>query len=363
MTCILLLFISGTKTLSAQVLQDSIALNLIKRDIDCIYNQQFNTANEITQKIQKLYPGHPVTFLLRGMITYWKNYPMLNTNPAHVSFEEDMHQCIQLSEKKNNGVYKAEYLLNNLCARGMLLEYYDDNNLSLEAIPLVTSTYKYLRQSFLLTNVCTDLYYYTGVYNYYREAYPIVYPVYKPLTLLFPPGNMNKGLKELHYAAINAVVLRAESYFILTWIYLNFENKYPQALYFSKTLHELYPDNTLYYALYIKNLLLLKYYDEAEKLIVISRKETENKYFEAQLIIFQGILQEKKYHDYNLAQQYYTSGISIISSFGAYSNEYMAYAYFGLSRISFIRSDKQNAKKYRQKAMNLGNFKKINFDK
>jgi hypothetical protein len=338
-------------------------LNLIKRDIDCIYNQQFNTANEITLKIQKSYPEHPVTYLLRGLTTYWKNYPMLNTNPAHVSFEQDMRQCIQLSEKKCNEAYAAEYLLNNMCARGILLEFYDDNNLTMEAIPLASSSYKYLRQSFSFTNVCTDLYFYTGIYNYYREAYPNVYPVYKPLTLLFPPGNMKTGLKELRYAATNAVVLRAESYFILTWIYLNFENKYSQALYFSKTIHELYPDNSLYFALYIKNLLLLRYYDEAEKLIVISGKETENKYFEAQLVIFRGILQEKKYHNYILAQQYYTSGISRITPFGAYSNEYVAYAYFGLSRISYARSDKQDAKKYRQKAMKLGNFKKINFDK
>ena len=363
MTSIVVLLFLGTNTSNAQLFQDSTTMNLIKRDIDCIYNQQFDIAGEINLKIGKLYPGHPVTFLLKGLLTYWKYYPLLNLNPAHLSFEEDLRQCIRLSEKKINGDYKAEYLLTNLCARGMLLKFYDDNNLSLEVIPLVTGSYKYLRESFSYTKECSDLYYYTGVYNYYIEAYPTVYPVYKPLALLFPPGNMKKGLKEIHFAAQNAVVLRAESNFILIWIYLNFENKYSQALSFCKTLHEMYPDNTLYIALYIKNLLLMKYYDEAEKLIIHSQKEVENKYLQAQLIIFQGILQEKKYHNINIAQQYYNSGLSRITLFGLYGKEYEALAYFGLSRISYARNEKTEGKKYRQKAMKLGDFKKINFDK
>jgi tetratricopeptide (TPR) repeat protein len=363
MTSIVMLVFLGTNTLKAQLFQDSTTMNLIKRDIDCIYNQQFDTANEINLKISKSHSGQPFTFLLKGMLTYWKNFPLLNSNPAHLSFEDDLRQCIRLSEKKIQGESKAEYLLTNLCARGMLLKYYDDNNLTMEVIPLATGTYKYLRESFSFTKECTDLYYYTGVYNYYVEAYPKVYPVYKTLALFFPAGNMKKGLKEIHFAAKNAVVLRAESNFILIWIYLNFENKYPQALHFCKTLHEMYPENPLYIVLYIKNLLLMKNYDEAEKLIDHSRKGIENKYSQAQLIIFQGIIQEKKYHDIHLAQEYYTSGISKLVPYGVYGNECEAFAYFGLSRISYARSEKTDGMKYRQKAMKLGDFKKINFDK
>ena len=81
-----------------------------------------------------------------------------------------MRQCIKLSETNNNPDYEAEYLLANLCARGMLLMYYADNDLIMEVIPLVTSTYKYLRRAFDFTSACTDLYYFTGIYNYYREG-------------------------------------------------------------------------------------------------------------------------------------------------------------------------------------------------
>jgi len=361
--CIILSSFSGTNAVNAQILQDSTSVNLVRKEINFIYNLQFKDAGDTYEKINRLYPGHPVVYLIRGLTTYWKNYPMLYETPARISFEEDLRHCIRLAEKNRNTAYEAEFLLANLCARGMLLKFYSDNNLTLESIPLVSSTYKYLRRSFNFTNSCTDLYYYTGVYNYYREAYPKIYPAYKPLAFLLPSGNMEDGLKQLHTAAVSAVVLRAESYLLLSWIYLNFENKYQQALYFSKSLHEMYPENVVYTALFLKNLLLMKYYDEAERLIVIYQKEKESNYLQAQLIIFRGILQEKKYHDYNLAQQYYTRGISRMSIYGEYGNEYEAYGYFGLSRISENKSEKKTSKMYRQKALKLGNFKKLNFDK
>jgi len=350
-------------SINAQILQDTTSLNLVKKNIDYIYNLQFNNAREVHSKISRLYPGHPVVFLLNGMMTYWENYPMLSTSSARDSFEEDIHRCIRLCENSKNSSYEAEYLLADLCARGMLLMFYADNDLIMEVIPLTTGTYQYLRRSFDFTSVCTDLNYFTGLYNYYREAYPKAYPVYKPLAILFPGGDMEIGLKELKAAAINSVVLRAESYFLLTWIYLNFENNYPEALVYSKSLHELYPDNVLYLALYIKNLLLMRQYDEAEKLIIASTDEAGNRYFQAQLTIFKGILKEKRYLDNKLAQKYYKKGISDISIFGGYGNEYAAYAYYGLSRISVANREKHSGKIYRKEAMKLADFKKINFDK
>jgi len=350
-------------TANAQILQDSTFLIQLKKDIDCIYNQKYDKAQELNIKIAKSYSGHPVQYLLRGLITYWKNYPMLYSSSDRITLEDDLRQCIRLSEKHVNNAYKAEYLLSNLCARGLLIKLYVDNNQIFKVIPLATSTYKYLRQSFSLTGDCSDLYYYTGVYNFYRESYPDAYPVYKPLALLFPPGDMKSGLKQLNNSASNAVVLRGESYFLLTMIYLNFENKFQQALQYSRPLHEMYPDNIQYSAQYIKNLLLLKQYDEAEKLIIASLKETENKYYQAQLTIFKGILQEKKYHDSSLAQQYYLSGINRITPYGEYGKEFAAYACFGLSRISYAKSDNNAGKKYREKARKLGNYKNLTFDK
>lgn len=355
--------VACSSSVEAQLLRDSTILNLVKKEIDCIYNLQFSEAKDLYTKIITAYPEHPVVYLIKGMMTYWENYPLLNSSPSKVSFEEDLRQCIKATEKNANPENEAEYLLANLSARGFLLMYYSDNNLVMEVIPLASSSYKYMRQSFDFTPVCTDLYYFTGVYNYYIEAYPKAYPVYKPLTLMFPSGDMKEGLSQLNTAATKSVVLRAESAFILTYIYENFENNFYQAHTYSGALHKLYPENLRFLAYYIKNLLLLKSYDEADKIIESPDTKKTNSYFMAQLLIFKGILAEKKYLDNKAAEQYYNQGIREISPFGEYGSEFAAYGYFGLSRISAAEGDKHSSQLYRKEALRLADFKKINFDK
>ena len=107
----------------------------------------------------------------------------------------------------------------------------------------------------------------------------------------------------------------------------------------------------------------MKKYDKAEELISASPQKTENKYYQALLLILKGILQEKKYLDYKQAQQYYIKGINDISVFGKYGDEYSAYAYYGLSRISEANGDKKISNTYRKEAKRLADVKKNNFDK
>ena len=253
--------------MTGQILLDTSALNLVKKDVDNIYNYKFKEAEEEYSKIVRLYPGHPIVYLLRGMMTYWQNYPMLHTSPSHVNFEDDMHECIKISEKNTNPAYAPEYLLADLCARGMLLMFYDDNDLIMEVTHLTMSTYKNIRRAFDFTSKSTDLFYFTGIYNYYRETFPKAYPVYRSLAFLFPRGNIETGLKQLQTAALNSIVIKAESASLLAWIYLSFENKLPESTHYCSILHENYPDNASFFSMYLRNLLLMKNYDETEKLI------------------------------------------------------------------------------------------------
>jgi hypothetical protein len=356
-----LLIFSNSST-DAQLLYDTANLNLVRKDIDCIYNMHFNDARELYKRITVAYPDHPVVYLIRGMITYWENYPLAKSGPLKASFEEDLRECIRISEKSSNPAHEVEYLLANLCARGFLLLYYSDNNLVMDVIPLATGTYKYLMHSFNFTSECPDLYYFTGVYNYYRDAYPRAYPVYKPLVMLFPAGDLQTGLRELNMAAVNSVVLRAESLLLLSKIYVDFENNFSPGIIYSGQLIQHYPDNPNFQAIYLRNLLLLKNYDEADTLVESIAKESANKYLQAQLSFFKGILREKKYLDNISARQYYKKGLLDISSFGDYGDEYAAYCYFGLSRISWANGEKNESEMYRREALRLAAFKNIDFD-
>jgi tetratricopeptide (TPR) repeat protein len=351
-----------TKSLNGQILKDSTSIKLIKKGIDYVYNFEFNNANNVSAELSKLYPGHPVNFLFRGMITFWENYPLTTSSSARASFEEDMNKCIDLCDKNKDKTKEAEILLVNLCARGMLLLFYTDNDLSFDVFPIASSTYKRIRSSFDFTTLYSDFYFFTGVYNYYREAYPDAHPVYKTLAFLFPAGSKVKGLEDLQIVAKNSIIMKAEAYSFLTEIFLSFENNYQQATFYSRSLHIVYPDNPEYLGSYIKNLLLMKQYGEAEKEIESSVSSINNAFFKAQVTIFNGILQEKKYHDNKQAQQLYLKGIKDISAFRSYGNEYAAYAYFGLSRISEINGDMDNMKIYRKLALKLTDFKNIDFN-
>jgi hypothetical protein len=349
--------------LYAQFMQDTVAMRLARSNISNIYNQNYVAAQRDLAEITRRYPTHPIIWLLKGLTTYWENYPLLHTSPLHVGFEADMHECITLSEKNDNPAYEAEYLLANLCARGMLLMYYDDNDLIMEVTPLTISTYKYIRRSFSFSAGCIDLNYFTGTYNYYREAYPKAYPVYRSLAFLFPHGSVEQGLKQLQNTSGNAIVMKAEAMFLLTSIYLSFENNIRESTFYAHMLNNEYPSNPLYRSTLIRNLLLAKDYDSAEKLLDIAAAENENAFFSAQNSILRGILQEKKYRNNKLAEQYYNNGISTIAVFGKYGNEYASYAYFGLSRISDDNGENHTRKIYRKEALKLSDFKKINFDK
>jgi hypothetical protein len=212
---------------------------------------------------------------------------------------------------------------------------FSENGMSNEVIPIALTSYKCVRKSFQYKSVYPDFCYFTGLYNYYREAYTDRHPVYKAIAVLFPHGDKVNGLKDLQHAAENSMVLRAEAYSILAWIYIYYEKNYTEALRYSKTISESYPENLLFRGEYIKNLLLISEYDEAEKIIKQSENE-QHAYFRGGLSVFRGFLQEKKYHNYTLARQYYEEGINAMKSFGARGKDYADFGSEGLKRIKRI---------------------------
>jgi hypothetical protein len=360
----LILMITTSASLKAQILKDTSTINILRNGMFNIYNIEFENASKAYNAISQRYPGHPVLHLFNGMKIYWENFPLTPTAPARVKFEAEMRKCIEISDKNSypSAEYEAEYLLSNICARGLLLLFLADNDQSDDVMPLVTSSYRPLMRTFKFASDCPDFYYFTGVYNYYRDAYPQVYPVYKAIAFIFPKGDMELGLEELEKCGKYSIALKAEAYAILSWIRMNFESNFKLALPYSQQLTATYPSNPLYKAYYIKNLLLLKKYDEAEKYIKTSGNTDSNHFFQAVLKIYNGIIQEKKYRNLEAATILYKKGIDELGPYSPYSNEYMGYGYYGLSRIGEAKGNDRDKRYNHRKATDLVDFKKINFD-
>jgi hypothetical protein len=346
---------------NAQILNDTAMLNLLKQGVDFIYNCQFDKATVVYEKIKSRYPEHPIPYLYHGMMTYWEFFPLIPSSPAINSFTSDLLTCMDLCERKRNAVWEAEYLLTELGARGLLLLYYADNGLSMEVFPLASKTYQAVMRSFDFAGTYADFYFFTGLYRYYREAYPEAHPVYKPLALLFRRGDRKKGLNELKLAANYSIFMKAEASSFLTGILISFENNYPAARQYSRALYEQYPGNNYFLACYVKNLLLTKQYDEAESILKQYRNSL-NQYTGMQKNILDGILQEKKYRHLDFAESLYNIAIMKASAIGDFANEYLAYAYYGLSRIAKAKGENRASKTYYKKAMDLAAYKNVNFN-
>jgi len=358
---IIFLLILSSGMLDAQVLRDTATFNLIKRGVNHIYNHEFDKASLVYEKLKADYPDHPINYLFRGMTTYWQYFPLIPSSPEVPKFEKDLFTCIDLCEKKRATSEEAEYVLADLGARGLLLLYYADNDLSMNVFSLASKTYQLVMKALDYTGSHIDFFFFTGLYKYYREAYPESHPVYKPFAILFPKGDKVKGLKELKQAALYSLFMKAEANTFLTGIYISFENNYPAALAYSKTLNDQYPRNNQFLSAYVKNLLLMKQYDEAER-ILNQNRNPENFYFQFQKNIFKGILYEKKNRNSKLAEAYYKASIKQAATIGDFANEYLAYSYFGLSRIMKERDEIKLSKSYYKKAMDLAAFKNVNFN-
>jgi len=359
-----LLIISPVKgELNSQILGDSIAISLIKSGVDNIYELRFDSALTIYEDLCRMYKDHPVTYLYHGLMVYWQNYPLLPSSSSREVYEEDLRKCIHLCEKKPySEEHEAEALFANLCARGLLLLFYSDNKMSVNVIPLATGTYKYIMRAFDFNTIYSDLYYFTGLYSYYREEYPLIHPVYKPVAALFPPGDMAKGLKELNICGNTSIILRAEARSILSWIYTFYEKDCSVASGYTASLCSSFPSNLYFKSLHIKNLFLLKKYDEVETLLDLSETESQNRYYRAQVKVFSGIIQEKKYRNNTSARELYQAGLNELAEFTEFGQEYSAYACFGLSRIFEASGNRAEGRKYHRKAMDMADFKEINFD-
>ena len=226
------------------IFSDTIFIKKVALGIDNIYNYQFEKAEDLHKELKKQYPGHPFTQLYYSSMMYWKYFPIIPEGKYHEEYVKNITLAIEYAEiVLENKENDEEAIFFNLMARLLIMQYYADNKLSSKVIPHVGKAYKMVNKGFEMKDKITDFYLTTGIYNYYREAYPEAYPIYKPIAYFFPNGNVELGLKQLEYTWENGIFLDTESLFFLVYIYLNFEKDYERGLKYAKHLSKEYPQN------------------------------------------------------------------------------------------------------------------------
>lgn len=360
---VLLLFLSFSAYTQNSILSDKQALQKIDESLDSLYNFKFENVKLTEQELYSKYPDNPLPPLFSAMKIYWEHFPVTTNSSFHDIYVQKINQSIEISEKlleKNDDDSEAIFL--NLMARMLIMQYYADNNQSSKVIPYISRAYSMVKKGFNLTDEIIDFNFSTGLYNYYRKAYPERYPVYKPIAYFFKGGDKKLGLKQLEYNWKHGIFLDAESLSFLVFISLNFEGDYKKSLKYTRDLYKEYPDNPLYLSYRIRTLLLLNRYNKAQDLLVIlNQKSQNNDFFQMMYKIYQGIVEEKKNHKPEKAKELYLEAIELGKKYETFANDRLSYAYFGLSRV--VKTENPElSKKYRSKAVGLSNYKHLTFD-
>jgi hypothetical protein len=359
---IVFLLISLSVCSQHSVLNDKQAIYKIESAIDSIYNFHFDHTDTIYNELKEKYPNHPLPSLFNAIRIYWQYFPVTPSDSLSQSYIKYNIEAIQkaealLEKDKNN----AEAIFFNLMSRLLLMQYFADNHQSSKVAPHIRTTYKMTKKGFDRSNQIQDFLFSTGLYNYYREAYPEKHPVYKPFAYFFPEGNKKLGIKQLEKNWHNGIFLDAESLSFLVYISLNFEGNFSKSSRYTKELHKAYPNNPLYLSYRIRTLLLLHKYKKAHTLIDQLGTNSSNEFFQVMVYIYKGIYAEKKDKNYDTAEKFYLEAISLSEKYKPFINSRISYAYFGLARIWETKNN-QKSIAYRNQAEELSSYPHINFD-
>ena len=325
-------------------------MGLLKKELNYIYNYQFDEAYSTLDKVKAIADNHPVVPFVEGLILYWRNNPLMENSKDAPKFVSYMERCMFMSDsirKIKNNKNDVESTFFSLISRAMLMLHYADNEQSLKVIPYADEAYSLTQRGSNMKDEFAEFYFSTGLYNYYRMAYPEAHPVYKPLLVVFKSGNKQEGLEQIKYASENTVFLRVESKLYLSYIYLHYKNNPEETLSLVTELFNEFPNNHYFLARQAELLILNYKYQEAMPLVKELLSYGSDDLFSIMKgFIFKGIIEEKVNNDYIVAKKNYQDGIKLANEFKIWGNLYKAYAYKGLSRIAEEEGDEAKRKEY-----------------
>lgn len=82
----------------------------------------------------------------------------------------------------------------------------------------------------------------------------------------------------------------------------------------------------------------------------------KHKIFQSTAYVFLGLIQEKQYKNYTLARTHYYHAFKLSAPDKRYTQDYYALAYAGLARISAKEGNKQTAKNFYKKSLELAEY-------
>jgi hypothetical protein len=332
------------------LLQNTEAVEAITTTQDLIYNFEFEEAN---QRIENHLHGlgeHPANYLTRAVLIYWKDRPLVPDTETYAMYEEYLTRAIELSEPFiEKGELYEEGIFYKMAGYALLAELYSEEGAGLKVLNTAKKAYRYLKIGKEEKDNFSDFYFSTGLYNYYREKYPELYPFYKSFVWLFAQGDKQLGIEQLKISEKEGVFTRNESTIYLYHIHLRYENNPQKAYPYASFLVDQYPRNLRFMCLLVEVMLALNILDQAEE-ISLQLIQEDKLYYRLSGNLFMGILAEKR-NQLKEASKFLGESLRILEELNKTDFHYLSMIYAAQARVADKNNDPDSAKELYKKAL------------
>lgn len=340
---------------------DKVVMDSIRVAVNHLYNFQFEQSTKSLAGFKKKYGGHPGFLLLNCIRNYWKFLPIGSNASEYRQYKNELSQVVSLSEKmmkKHPGSPEPGYYF--MTANLLLARHHSEDGEYISAVNETRKAFAQIKKGFRLKEKFPDFYFSTGLYNYYRVAFPEHHPVYSPFTYFFPDGNKEQGLKELATAGQKSYFSSAEARIFLCNIYLRDYYNIPKAFDLASLLHRLYPDNWVVSILYAETLAETGKFQEAAPLIRMLQGRNEHAALLAGFYL-QG-LAERKAGKNDAAKWNFQKALMYGKSKDRLTTGHIGLTYNELAKIALSENDRDLAGKYFDLAGENCRYKKVKDD-
>lgn len=220
----------------------------IQDGIELIYNLRLEEADQHFERIVAAEPDNPVGHFFLAMVAWWRVLVDLDSTAQDPAFYDLLEECIRVCDRRLKQdpmdfdaiLFKGGAIGFRARLRGNRGDYLKAAADGLKCLPL-------LRKSRELAPANKDILFGQGIYNYFAEVIPRRYPIVRPVMVLLPDGDREKGLEQIEEVVREGQYAQTEAAYFLAQIYRMFEEDQLAALEYLEYLHERYPDNALFH--------------------------------------------------------------------------------------------------------------------
>lgn len=354
----LLFFLPWGLFAQAPLLEDKPTVDSLRKATDHLYNGQFEAADLMISRLKTRHNQHPGLILLSCISSFWRHIPINGKPKEFAVYEKNLELVIDLSEKMQMRLPKSpEPVFYQMMAHLILARHQSESGEYIKAVNNARKAYPFIKRGFSLKAQYPDFYFSTGLFNYFREAFPENHPIYKPFTVFFPDGNKALGIKELEIASQKSIFSRAEAFIFLGIIHMRDMYQVPAAMKYATQLHEQFPGNWLFTIFYAEALIESHKPAQAEPFVVRLLGRHESVALQTGFYL-KGLI-EKSENKVESARSSFQKSLAYGRTKDRLTKGFVGLVYCELGKIAREEGKPEQARKYFRLALENCAFKKV----